>query len=104
MTARRISAMVPWQITRRADLRLEIPNWTRDALCTEIGTEIFFPEPGEPTAPAKKICSQCPVISECLEWAITNNEQFGVFGGLSVRERNRIKAQHTSTSGAAVAA
>lgn len=104
MTARRISAMVPWQINRHADLRLEIPDWTRDALCTQVGGDIFFPEKGESTAPAKKVCSHCPVINECLEWAITNDEQWGVFGGMSLRERRKIKRRRTGGADLEVAA
>jgi WhiB family redox-sensing transcriptional regulator len=104
MTARRISAMVPWQINGHADLRLEIPDWTRDALCTEVGSDIFFPEKGESTAPAKKVCSHCPVINECLEWAIANDERFGVYGGKSERERRRIKRDRLATVGLEVAA
>lgn len=41
---------------------------------------------------AKKLCERCPVRALCAEYAIANNEQFGVWGGLSPREREKFRA------------
>ena len=65
--------------------------WQADALCSQTDPEAFFPEKGGSTREAKKICSQCTVRSECLEYALANDERFGIWGGLSERERRRLK-------------
>jgi WhiB family redox-sensing transcriptional regulator len=65
--------------------------WQSDALCAQTDPEAFFPEKGGSTREAKKICSQCSVSSECLEYALLNDERFGIWGGLSERERRRLK-------------
>ncbi|WVX88615.1 WhiB family transcription factor [Gordonia phage CheeseTouch] len=66
------------------------PRWHVDAPCSQADPEAFFPEKGESTANAKRICGRCDVREQCLEWALDNNERFGVFGGKSERERRRI--------------
>ncbi|MBN9325765.1 MAG: WhiB family transcriptional regulator, partial [Cellulomonas sp.] len=51
----------------------------------------FFPEKGGSTREAKKVCTQCEVRAECLEYALANDERFGIWGGLSERERRKLK-------------
>ncbi len=65
--------------------------WQGDALCAQTDPEAFFPEKGGSTRDAKKICSGCEVKSECLEYALANDERFGIWGGLSERERRKLK-------------
>ncbi len=63
-------------------------KWQDDALCAQIGTEMFFPEKGESAFDAKKICAACPVRRQCLEYALAMDENpAGVWGGTSRRER-----------------
>jgi WhiB family transcriptional regulator, redox-sensing transcriptional regulator len=69
----------------------ETPRWHRDAVCAQADPEAFFPERGGSTAAAKRVCQGCPVRAECLEYALANDERFGVWGGLSERERRRIQ-------------
>lgn len=69
----------------------EIPAWHRDAVCAQTDPEAFFPEKGGTTRPAKAVCEGCTVRVECLQWALDNDERFGVWGGLSDRERRRLK-------------
>lgn len=57
------------------------------ALCAEVDPELFFPEKGHSTKPAKMICNKCVEIEACLEDALLHIERFGVRGGLSERER-----------------
>jgi WhiB family redox-sensing transcriptional regulator len=66
-------------------------DWTERALCAETDPEAFFPEKGGSTREAKKVCLGCDVRSECLEYALMNDERFGIWGGLSERERRRLK-------------
>jgi WhiB family redox-sensing transcriptional regulator len=66
-------------------------RWQERALCAQTDPEAFFPEKGGSTREAKKICTTCAVRSECLEYALGNDERFGIWGGLSERERRRLK-------------
>lgn len=66
------------------------PEWTTDALCAQADPEAWYPEKGGSSARAKAICGGCAVRRQCLEHALTNDERFGVWGGLSERERRQI--------------
>jgi WhiB family redox-sensing transcriptional regulator len=66
-------------------------SWRQDALCAETDPEAFFPEKGGSTREAKRVCVGCPVRMQCLEYALDNDERFGIWGGLSERERRRVK-------------
>lgn len=71
---------------------LPIPDqWQDRALCAQTDPEAFFPEKGGSTREAKKICLSCEVRSECLDYALAHDERFGIWGGLSERERRRLK-------------
>ncbi len=78
---------------RRHDLVEEADplGWQTDALCAPTDPEAFFPEKGGSTRDAKKICTSCDVRGECLEYALQNDERFGIWGGLSERERRKLK-------------
>ena len=65
--------------------------WRLNALCAETDPEAFFPEKGGSTREAKRVCSGCEVRAECLEFALANDERFGIWGGLSERERRRLR-------------
>lgn len=66
-------------------------QWQDRALCAQTDPEAFFPEKGGSTREAKRICMGCEVRGECLEYALANDERFGIWGGLSERERRRLK-------------
>ncbi|SRX96395.1 WhiB family transcriptional regulator [Mycobacterium shimoidei] len=66
-------------------------QWQDRALCAQTDPEAFFPEKGGSTREAKKICLGCEVRTECLEYALAHDERFGIWGGLSERERRRLK-------------
>jgi WhiB family redox-sensing transcriptional regulator len=66
-------------------------SWQERALCAQTDPEAFFPEKGGSTREAKKICTGCEVRGECLEYALQHDERFGIWGGLSERERRRLK-------------
>jgi WhiB family transcriptional regulator, redox-sensing transcriptional regulator len=65
--------------------------WQDSALCAQTDPEAFFPEKGGSTREAKKVCRTCEVRAECLEYALEHDERFGIWGGLSERERRRLK-------------
>jgi len=66
-------------------------EWQERALCAQTDPEAFFPEKGGSTREAKRICLGCEVRSECLEYALEHDERFGIWGGLSERERRKLK-------------
>src|SRR5215469_3704383 len=68
-------------------------SWQDRALCAQTDPEAFFPEKGGSTREAKRVCRSCEVRAECLEYALGNDERFGIWGGLSERERRRLKRQ-----------
>lgn len=69
----------------------EEASWQERALCAQTDPEAFFPEKGGSTREAKKVCVGCEVTSECLEYALAHDERFGIWGGLSERERRKLK-------------
>ncbi|WP_432565306.1 WhiB family transcriptional regulator [Kineococcus sp. SYSU DK003] len=78
-------------LTGVSGLTPEDPGWQELALCAQTDPEAFFPEKGGSTREAKRVCQSCEVRQECLEYALANDERFGIWGGLSERERRRLK-------------
>jgi WhiB family redox-sensing transcriptional regulator len=65
--------------------------WVEEAACAGMeDPSIFFPRKGGSSAPAKRICDQCPVRIQCLNEALHRPERHGVWGGMSERERRRL--------------
>jgi WhiB family redox-sensing transcriptional regulator len=95
MTARQIRRVTP--VATGPALAIGLPPvegkppWQAFALCSEVDPEMFFPELGQPSAPAKKICAGCEVRTECLDYAMDNGELFGIWGGTSERERKAMR-------------
>jgi WhiB family transcriptional regulator, redox-sensing transcriptional regulator len=79
---------------QRITTRLLQPvEWQSNARCAEVDPEIFFPERGGSSKKAREVCDQCEVRSQCLEYALNNKEQFGIWGGTSERERRRLRKE-----------
>ena len=70
--------------------------WQDKARCAETDPEAFFPEKGGSTREAKKVCRSCEVRPECLQYALDRDERFGIWGGLSERERRRLKREQAA--------
>jgi len=66
------------------------PGWMADGLCAQVDPELFYPEAGESNREAKRVCGGCEVRVKCLAYALAHRERFGVWGGLSERERRRM--------------
>ncbi len=71
------------------ELTTDMPDLD-DALCAQTDPEAFFPEKGGSTRAAKAICHECAVAVACLTYALDHHEGYGIWGGLSERERRRI--------------
>lgn len=85
---------------RAGNLALGIPkftpappmgNWVDQAACAGLNPELFYPTRGGPTDSAKAVCGPCPVRTECLDYALTTNQPFGIWGGQSERARRRLR-------------
>jgi WhiB family redox-sensing transcriptional regulator len=70
---------------------LEDRGWQARANCMGVDPDLFFPERGASTREAKEVCRGCVVRDECLEYALDNGEKFGIWGGMSERERRRLR-------------
>ena len=70
---------------------VEVRAWQSRANCMGVDPELFFPERGASTREAKEVCRGCVVRSDCLEYALANGEKFGIWGGLSERERRKVR-------------
>jgi WhiB family transcriptional regulator, redox-sensing transcriptional regulator len=86
-------SLVPAQPDRfdDASATIEEDQWQERALCAQTDPEAFFPEKGGSTREAKRICLGCEVRDACLDYALAHDERFGIWGGLSERERRRLK-------------
>ncbi len=73
-------------------------GWKDQALCAQTDPEAFFPDKGGSTREAKRVCRSCEVRAECLEYALEHDERFGIWGGMSERERRRLKRQASCAS------
>jgi WhiB family redox-sensing transcriptional regulator len=86
-------------IMQRITTKLLQPvEWQTHARCTEVDPEIFFPERGGSSKDARKVCENCTVKFECLEYALNNKEQFGIWGGTSERERRKLRKDRARRS------
>jgi WhiB family redox-sensing transcriptional regulator len=72
--------------------------WQDQANCLGVDPDLFFPERGASTREAKEVCRGCVVRNDCLEYALDNGEKFGIWGGLSERERRRLRRQRAQSS------
>lgn len=78
---------------------LDLPTWMSQGLCAQTDPEAFYPEKGGSTKEAKAVCRRCPVTTECLEYALNTVDRFGIWGGLSERERRKLLRRRDETAG-----
>ncbi|MGI8881141.1 MAG: WhiB family transcriptional regulator [Jatrophihabitans sp.] len=70
-------------------------DWQVEAACRGLDSKMFFhpenergPSRRQREQRAKQVCDDCPVVRECLAWALRTREPYGVWGGLSTHERD----------------
>jgi WhiB family transcriptional regulator, redox-sensing transcriptional regulator len=71
-------------------------TWQDQAACQGADTDAFYPEAGGLTETAERLCESCPVMAECLDWALDHSEVWGTWGGLSERERRQLRRQRVA--------
>lgn len=70
---------------------METPTpWMDHGNCKDQPPSLFFPSDGVGVEVAKRICATCPVASQCLDYALDNRIDHGVWGGTSERQRRRL--------------
>ncbi len=69
------------------------PSWYARAACRGMDPNLFFPGRGESNSEALTVCRSCPVRFDCLEQALGSDERLGIWGGLSERERRRLRRE-----------
>jgi WhiB family redox-sensing transcriptional regulator len=76
-------------------LVFEDAPWMKDAICRDLATDVFFADSDAPkkSAVAKAVCSACPVREECLDFAIRNCENYGIWGGTTATERKFLRQE-----------
>lgn len=72
-------------------LGIRLPPWQRRAACKDQGNEAFFVHQGADQGPAMAICRRCPVRQDCLDYALDNHIDHGIWGGMSARARRRMR-------------
>lgn len=65
-------------------------SWMAYARCQDVSPEVFFPSDGAGVEVARRYCAVCPVAGQCLDYALENHIDHGVWGGTSERKRRRI--------------
>jgi WhiB family redox-sensing transcriptional regulator len=73
-------------------------EWMKEARCQDYPVAIFFPQDGVGVLRAQKICAECPVREQCLEYVLDSHIEHGVWGGKSERERRRLQRVRRLTS------
>ena len=78
--------------------------WQAHANCRRADQDLFFPKRGASNRKVKAMCAACVVREQCLEFALTRGEKFGIWGGMSERERRRLRRQRALARKAAALA
>ena len=73
-------------------------SWRQRGSCQGLDSEIFYPVAEDDSERAKEICEGCPVREACLEHALANREQDGIWGGATAKERRRMIRQRRKTA------
>lgn len=73
------------------DPRSDELHWMTEALCTQVPADVFFPEKGQSADDALMICEDCSVQFDCLQYAVETGQRFGIWGGMTERERRKIR-------------
>ena len=74
-------------------------RWMDDAACTEMDGEFWFPEPDwKPSVMALKVCEGCPVRARCLQYAMENRIEDGIYGGVPAATRAKLRRLAAKTA------
>lgn len=91
MLPERTACDSPWVSVgiRPAVEREPVDDWQAKGACLGMDPDVFYPERGQSSRPAKRVCLDCPVWEQCLTFAM--RDKHGVWGGLSERQRRSLR-------------
>lgn len=82
-------------------IRFVLPVFDGNPACAEVGGDEWFPDPGGEglmvSRAARELCNRCEVKAQCRQWALDYAEPFGIWGGLTERERFRITGRRRAS-------
>jgi WhiB family redox-sensing transcriptional regulator len=76
-------------VTETMLLELDERPWAAYAACRAADPDMFFPDSESDAVDAVRICRGCPVLGECRDWALDTRVRYGVWGGLTEKDRRR---------------
>lgn len=91
----------PASLSEALGIDAQVTEWMWDALCAQTDPDAFHPEQADAVtsvAAAKAVCVVCPVLAECRSYALEHGERYGVWGGLSERERAALRRAENTRS------
>lgn len=86
--------MIDWQAIEQF---FDETDWMVDAACRDADTNLFFVDRGASITAARQLCADCPVRDTCLDYAIADNLPFGIYGGLTPKERRALNRPRAAT-------
>lgn len=72
-------------------MAVEEDSWRAEAVCRGTNPDLWYPEAGQHSLTARIACGECVVKPDCLQYALDTNEKHGIWGGVSERQRRRIR-------------
>ena len=66
-------------------------DWMNDALCSQVGYDLFFPDSETNPASALSVCRKCPARLDCLQYALDYKIMFGIWGGTTPTDRRKLR-------------
>lgn len=66
--------------------------WMLEGICRNIDPDLWFPDAGGSTRAPISMCQRCPVKQRCLDYAMDNEIEYGVWGGTSNKQRKAMRA------------
>jgi WhiB family redox-sensing transcriptional regulator len=75
-------------------------SWRQRGACRGLDPDIFYPTSDDDAGEAKSICASCTVREMCLEYALSNREADGIWGGATEKERRRMLRQRRKNAAA----
>ncbi len=82
-----------WPYAERTE---DDPSWRSRAACKDVATEVFFPDVGEDYAVAAPVCGSCGVRERCLAFAFESKEEYGMWGGMTPKDRRSLRRRRNS--------
>jgi WhiB family redox-sensing transcriptional regulator len=86
-----VGLLYVWGVIEFENAPPPLGDWLWEAACLGVGPQVFFPPSGQRPVEAQQLCGGCAVRLECLDYALQNNQHWGVWGGLTERQRFAVK-------------